>query len=86
MKISSHFSSIPHPLFVYLPFFLSISLPDTFLSEKENFIHILTFVSRIVSSFLLSLHKISCIRQFESKLSLRSFAFFLPNRTKSKNK
>ena len=59
MKISSHFSSIPHPLFVYPPFFLSTSLSDIFLSEKEKFIHILTFVSRIVSSFLLSLQKIN---------------------------
>ena len=31
----------------------------------------------MVLFFLLSLHKISCTRQFESKLSLRSFALSL---------
>ena len=31
----------------------------------------------IVSDYLLSLHKISCIRQFENKFSLRSFALSL---------
>jgi hypothetical protein len=35
---------------------IKISDIDIFLSKKEKFIHILTFVSRIVSSFLLSLH------------------------------
>ena len=43
-----------------------------------NFLsNILVRISFVFQIFFLSLHKISCTRQFESKLSLRSFALSL---------
>ena len=54
-----------------------------FLNENEDNTKKTLFLT-IIRSFLLSLQKISCARQFESKLSLRSLAVSLHSTIASK--